>query len=711
MSLRKRITETHEAERGAVGVLVAIILPALILFGSFVLDVGNAFVHHRHLQLQADAAALAGGQEFAAGTCTDANIVGRALQYSTVQQSQTNWSSKTVTSYSPSYNPQVGGTASSNMYESINSKTYLPAGNTAATDPTTFNGSPCTDSMLDVKATETNLPWYLQAGGLNYMNAHARVSWSAIGGGELPLAVDETSPLAAAAYFVNEATGTVLASAPLVNSHNTVGSGVYAGDDIWTSSASPTSLGITAKDIGVIIALSGDPSTTMCGQPLVTCFNQDPIGSGDGLVDIQGYSAGGTGSLTSPIAGPVTLSTPSTGSCSSAAAADAYYSVSTSTTGSCSIVVSASINLGSNPNPSGAIVRASVGGSQFPLTFNSTSGQWSGTVTVSNGSGANGIDLWVCNGTPCNQTKAKILSHVQATFAANDSPPTPSSTNSGTIDQVLISEQQSGGLLVPHSNSFPMCDQYTSSCTHQLVVTADIGGSIHDAASTSDPLFALNFGPNNTSSQTGTIVCPPGNNSGNILGTTMLTGCPGTYTINYSPTTNSFSDPLCNNTNPTPGPADCVQAKNGGANGVVGPNLYSRFVTPQLATPQASQRWYCANNWSSFDPTKPFDGLPPDDSRIVSLFITPYDSFTASGAQGRIVPILDAAYFYVMGWVVSGQNSDPCATDPPDPSPGSGNNHDRIWGHFIRYTNPYQPPSPVPCRNSALGACVIALTQ
>ena len=48
-------------EGGSIVVMFALLLPALLLVLAFAVDVGNWFTHHRHLQMQADAAALAGG--------------------------------------------------------------------------------------------------------------------------------------------------------------------------------------------------------------------------------------------------------------------------------------------------------------------------------------------------------------------------------------------------------------------------------------------------------------------------------------------------------------------------------------------------------------------------------------------------------------------------------------------------------------------------
>ena len=43
-------------ERGGVLVMVAVMLPVLLLFASFVVDVGNWFEHKRDLQMQSDGA-------------------------------------------------------------------------------------------------------------------------------------------------------------------------------------------------------------------------------------------------------------------------------------------------------------------------------------------------------------------------------------------------------------------------------------------------------------------------------------------------------------------------------------------------------------------------------------------------------------------------------------------------------------------------------
>jgi len=62
MSALGKVAPIVADERGGVLVMFALFAPVLILFMAFVLDVGNWFEHKRHLQLQADAGALAAAQ-------------------------------------------------------------------------------------------------------------------------------------------------------------------------------------------------------------------------------------------------------------------------------------------------------------------------------------------------------------------------------------------------------------------------------------------------------------------------------------------------------------------------------------------------------------------------------------------------------------------------------------------------------------------------
>src|SRR6476469_2220423 len=115
MSTAGNVRQTLLDEQGGVLVLVAVFAPVAILFVSFVLYVRNSFVHARHLQTQADAAAFAGAQEFPTvfGNCkAEANtaIAKRAGQYGGATDLATPFG--TATSFTPLYNtPNLKNTA------------------------------------------------------------------------------------------------------------------------------------------------------------------------------------------------------------------------------------------------------------------------------------------------------------------------------------------------------------------------------------------------------------------------------------------------------------------------------------------------------------------------------------------------------------------------------------------------------------------------
>ena len=61
MSAGRNIVDLAAREDGGILVFVGMLTPVILLFLAFSVDIGNWWVHKQHLQLQADAAALAGG--------------------------------------------------------------------------------------------------------------------------------------------------------------------------------------------------------------------------------------------------------------------------------------------------------------------------------------------------------------------------------------------------------------------------------------------------------------------------------------------------------------------------------------------------------------------------------------------------------------------------------------------------------------------------
>jgi hypothetical protein len=668
-------------------VLVAVILPVLIVIGSIVIDAGGWYQQGRHLQLQADAGALAGAEEFLPQGCQDAAIISRAKQYSGMAGGT-----------SPIFN-QIDGKSNS-ITERINSQSYAPQSHPPASDPTPLTGSPCSDGLLDIKMTEggngVGLPWYFQAAravGINMgINAHARVSilQEAGGTGFEPLGLADPSPGAATAYFIDEDNpppkGAPLATLPLQKSTN------GQGQTVWSSNGNTVPVTINKPNVGVIIALSGSSQQTTCGQPGVNCFDLTP---GPSLMHIQGYSLTGTGTVGAPLARRVTL-VPSSGGCT-----DAYFAPNPGGS-SCSFQVQADVDIGnvSTTPPPGVAVSAVVGGTSYPLTFSSVNPTtkvetWTGTASLASGTGSNQVDLQVtCDQAASNslcpkKSTTKTISDVQRAYAQ-------SSNTSGPIQSAYVVDPAGN----PDQDSFEVCETGNNNCTHSLGVTITVAGGFSNTTTTNAPMYTLSYGNGTSASQTGAITCQPYSNGQFVQA--VQNGCQGMYVCNgsVSAATNCVTDSGCANTNAMPGqtpspPADCVNTNTGVSQGQI-----VQGFTARVTTPTNGSHYACPNNWPT---SGPFVSPPSNDSRYITMFITPYGAFGGSG-QGTY-PIEGFAEFYVMGW-----SGDPCTSDPT--VPGGGKDTGKVWGYFVQSITPAtQAIGGSKCTPSTFGPCVAVLTQ
>jgi Putative Flp pilus-assembly TadE/G-like len=150
------------SEDGGALVMAVIWLPILLLIVVLVVDVGNWFAHRRHLQTQADAAALAAAGDFTI-PCNDAAIEETARFYSGDEAA--------------GFNQQLGGTPPDETHLVLNSETWHAQ--ETPVDDTAPDGTPCATKVIDVKMTETDLPLFFQAAGLfssvDFINTQARV--------------------------------------------------------------------------------------------------------------------------------------------------------------------------------------------------------------------------------------------------------------------------------------------------------------------------------------------------------------------------------------------------------------------------------------------------------------------------------------------------------------------------------------------------------
>ena len=652
------------SERGAVLPWFALWLPVLVLFLVFVVDVGHWFEHKRHLQLQADAGALAGGGVFTF-PCSDAAIDATARKYAGDPDA------------TAPYNLQVPPTNQANVHVLINSSQYWNQGGTNYSD----GGSPCATKMVDVKITEADLPLFFRIPGLfsavPAINAHARVQIEALsylGGGALPIAVPDIDPSRAEATFVDEETGAVLATTPLTNT------GTANGLAIWDNVAAPVSVPISSSKIGVRIGLSGNESSTTCGDFLVDCYD---AGSPNGILHIRGWSSAGSGAQPNPpLARDVTLIP---GTCT-----DPYFN---SETAACTIGVSAAVDFGGLPTTA-TFVRATVDRATKSLSYDSATGRWISTganfFSVDPSQGPVTVELeWeeesgsVTGLGPCTTTGANpcegTFGVVQRTFSATDD-------RSGPIKLAQVWQGS-----VSWANSFER------GTTQQLAVTIGLTPNLQNATDVNDPIVTLRVvgGSRNQS-----LDCEPPNYPGSPVSKTNLYeelayGCEPDYTTNKGTPCPSTASTLW----ASPEPWECVAVQTGSATNQVPRGLNLRILGDEKPATCTSP-----NNWSQFP------NIPAGDPRVLNVFITPFGSFSGTGSG--VVPVTKLGTFYVTGWTASGSGfKNPCEGNGDDPVPGgdAGN----IVGHFIKYIFGLNNGggSGEACDFASFGSCIAVLTE
>jgi hypothetical protein len=580
-------------------VLVGLLTPFFCLLLALVIEVGNWYVHKRHLQIQVDAAALAAGQNFAdclsAPGSAEGNMEAEAAKYG-----------------GGTYNDQVGGAAGKGTVTLWYQRNTYPPGVLGPDD--TANGvGACSSGMFDVKATESGIPNLFGISPLATVRAHARVELKMLTSmkGLLPVAVPDVRFNYAFATFVDEATGLPPAGCPSTCTEELQKTGVAGGQQLW-STQTPIDVPITGAHIGVRLRLVGgvDPNAG-CAQLYTECY--DALSS-DGVVHIRGWSTG-----TAPSVANVWLLP---GSCSP----DAYFAKA-----DCSAGVQAEVDLGNHPVSGAGIttrVWASVGGGgQYQLT---SGGGSSGLITWTAGAGVpisgpagHTISLswdweqssgkWtgnVCttkNNNPCKDNGS--FGYVQRAFEA-------SLDDSGPLQQVQVFES---GVSSSGANSFKQ------GSTHTLGVSIATIGDLSVQSQATDPVISLRV----TGSQNQSIDCDP--NISNLRGE-IANGCGPTYAIN-----STLACPAYNALWGTAQPWKCVKTQTGGAVGQVEQGLKDRILG-------GSNACTAPINWPNYT---------QDDRRIVPLIVTPFGSFSGSGND--IVPVIDFGAFYVVGW-----NGDPC---------------------------------------------------
>jgi hypothetical protein len=641
VTVQRIVVEPLAAERGGVLVLTGLLIPVLLLLVSFTVDIGNWWAHKRHLQMQVDAAALAGGARF--GECfsnpagAEAAISGEATKYGGGSGSL--------------YNAMVAGPLKGTMALSYQDK-FWPSG--AGPDDSTETGNPCTTPsfMFDVKGSEIELKSLFVPGLDLDVNAQARVQLRTVTvqKGMLPVSVPDLRFNYAFATFVDEATGTALATSQLQVT------GTTGGQQLWSSPA-PVDVAVTGR-VGVRLRLVGgtDPNAA-CGQLYVDCYD---AGSANGLVHIRGWNS----LAPAPAARNVWMLP---GTC----APDAYF-----TTADCSAGIQAEVDLGlTHPLTGPSItseVWASVDGSgKYPLTPGGVAGlvTWTAASGVPvTGEGPHDVSLhwswqqttgtWLgdtCKtggGNPCKASGT--FGTVQRAFRGGPD-------RSGPVKRVQVFES---GVSTSGANSFAL------GSLHSLGVSISVTGSLKVQSDATDPVIELRV----VGSQNQSIDCDPEQPN---LADEIENGCAPEYEINPG-----ISCPAYNELWSLPQPWQCVKTQTGGAVGQVAKGLEQRILG-------GAKTCTAPINWPNYS---------PGDPRIVPLIITPFGSFSGSG--NSIVPVIDFGVFYVVGW-----DGDPCPGAHPTPK-------GYIAGHFVKYAapNPNADAETV-CDPDALTPCVAVMTR
>ena len=644
-------------EGGAVLVMTALALPLLIAVCGFTVDIGNWFLHKRHLQTQADAAALAAAGEFRV-PCTNDPIHAMAAKYASVDEA--------------GLNPQEGKTELDELWQETNSETFHAQ--ESPVDDTVVTGEPCDAKMIDVKLTETDLPWWLKAAQVPFINAQARVEIRKKKKtvGALPVAVPEVGPKRARAIFVNETTGAVIDSVELVRTPS-------ADEDndglaVWSNIDAPKAVAIDTAHIGVRIVLSGNDDSVTCSEPLVSCFGagtSDAIVAGQpGLVHIRGWSNATAGTATAPVVKDVDMV--------AVGCEDAYFTALAASY-PCTVDINPIVDFGGAPLTDIRVYAKKTGANNnannlAALTPPSAPGEpWlGGGFSIAAGTAGNSFDLvWRsgCNAdrtVNCNTT-VQPLGTVQRTFAAS------SALNvSGPIQMLNVSDING-----PGANTFERC----STCTQELVVTLGLQPTLENASSVDDPVVSLKVAGGGSQNQA--LDCDPDVSN---LRDELAAGCGAGYVPNTGDECPETAPDLYD----TVQPWDCVPNNTGATVGQVTQGMNLRILGDQNATTCSSP-----NNWADFPD---FD---PSDPRIVEVFIVPFGSFEGSGQE--VVPISNFATFYVTGWHNGG-----CQGDGDDPA-GQG----EIVGHFIKYIDRLNEGEAGEefCDFAAFGSCVAVLTR
>jgi hypothetical protein len=735
---------TELAERGQVVVLFALLLPVLLALGSIVLDVGNWYVHKKHLQTLVDAGAFAGAPKFVGcsfqfGDPATANLAIRrvALEYAG------DTSRDPATRNRQHQQPD-------DVHVLLNSTRYWEPGDPAsgsAVDALDFTwdidgngggGDPCSERSLDVKATDEDVPslWgFLPLFPDIKTRARIEVTQIVEQNGMLPWAVPEVQPAAVAALFVDENSGDVIAAQRLEQRDDvTLPFSEWVTSGLDWSTTPPTEVVSNASRVdlqfentGVVILVAKVlpfPSggmlsltgalTQICGQEpgIVSCYAGDR--SQDGLTFIHGWNdENGTPAV--PVVRDVRVLNVS---CEDLSAP--YFL----RTGDCDLGLEAVIHFGENPlfDPETAEVVLDAPGCGHNGCTMDYDGAGAGVgETIWTGFGARFADDFFGRSTfsievttefPVGTDNERTFTGVAHPYVAepadlqgNQAPP---GAGAGPVEYLKLSTLDP----VLDANSRNTSDPPLAS----VIVKVGLRLPFQIETPIEEPVVLRVASPSGSQNQA--FDCDKLFN----FQTEIENGCATTYRENYGDWDDDgdkeWSDILCadypngaglppDTPFPSP-PPDCVRVETGDKVGQFRHGISQRLTTPSCAT----------NNWP-----ESLSDLPDfytnhdfvNDPRYVTLVVTDYGTFLGAGSSSA-VPVKYFAGFYVTGWDKTGANP-PCADNEPHPwySPGYRRSLDNgdVWGHFINVVafSSSGRGSDDLCNFDEVGTCIIGLVE
>lgn len=673
-------------ERGVATVMVVLLLPVFLVMAAFVVNAGRWWVVDRHMQTQADAAALAAGTELANDPlhCTAARVENRARQYGGINTAVDSEAAAQFNAPGEVNTP----TADYEPNFRFNSAGYA-IGGTPDADAASFTGAnadPCVSGIADVKLTTAQVPAILRMLDIKAdVHAHARVALLKAGmpRNAAPFGIETADPKRVFAEVVNLADGSVVpvynaAGAPLAGLELTKGAAAD-GTTTWATNASYTVRASSAGRLGIRLRLSDAAGSVDCANASVTC-----LGS---LSTIRVYSDPNAAGVTGVRAGVVGI-TPS--ACDAAAGETGYFHTT------CTSVRVAAHVLGLDRTKGGTVT---INGGAATYDTSSPAGDptWVATVPVTVGSGANDITLaWeqtsgtmTKDGVTVTCTNKKSSNPCKGTIADAHRTFSGGLANANVVKHVDVAI----GTGVGATSNNLRAGTCTAGSPCPIAISTALGGSVSLAKAT-DPAIALRLG--DSGSLTGLLDCDPVSTS---AAHEIATGCgTGTYVENTGQNCTAFGNAGQLFASPSPWP--CAATEQGNKVSQIPRGMTARILCsddPESClgngpTPACTAK----NHWPDFD---------ADDPRIVPMFLVPVGSAAMNGAT--VYPVLAFAAFYVTGWTGS-----PCTgADNEIPAQYAGDKAS-VFGHWIKYIAPdLDSPTNAKCDLQSLAICTPVLVK